>query len=76
MKDKMIRIGVFYDGNYFLHISNYYNYEHERGRRLSISGLHNFARLSTVIISARASTHRRPANAVTPYTGTAFSTIS
>ncbi|MBP8724559.1 MAG: NYN domain-containing protein [Saprospiraceae bacterium] len=44
MKDKMIRIGVFYDGNYFLHISNYYNYEHERGRRLSISGLHNFIR--------------------------------
>ncbi|MEX1187886.1 MAG: cold-shock protein, partial [Bacteroidia bacterium] len=27
------RIGVFYDGNYFLHVSNYYNYFHERRRR-------------------------------------------
>lgn len=38
----MIRIGVFYDGNYFLHVSNYYNYDHPRQRRLSISGLHQF----------------------------------
>ncbi|MEZ4983795.1 MAG: NYN domain-containing protein [Saprospiraceae bacterium] len=38
----MTRIGVFYDGNYFLHVSNYYNYDHPRQRRLSITGLHNF----------------------------------
>lgn len=38
----LIRIGIFYDGNYFLHVSNYYNYHHERARRLSISGLHDF----------------------------------
>ena len=38
------RIGVFYDGNYFSHVSNYYNYEHERQSRLSISGLHDFIR--------------------------------
>lgn len=39
---KLIRIGVFYDGNFFYHISNYYNYEHERRSRLSIAGLHDF----------------------------------
>lgn len=39
---KLIKIGVFYDGNYFLHVSNYYNYDHPRQRRLSITGLHKF----------------------------------
>lgn len=43
-QDGLIKIGVFYDGNYFLHVSNYYNYFHERRRRISISGLHNFIR--------------------------------
>ncbi len=38
------RIGVFYDGNYFLHVSNYYNYFHPRRKRLNIAGLHNFVR--------------------------------
>lgn len=38
------RIGVFYDGNYFHHVSNYYNYEHARKSRLSIAGLHDFIR--------------------------------
>jgi uncharacterized LabA/DUF88 family protein/cold shock CspA family protein len=41
---KLTRIGVFYDGNYFLHVSNYYNWFHERKTRISISGLHNFIR--------------------------------
>lgn len=36
------RIGVFYDGNFLLHASNYYNYIHPQRRRLSISGLHEF----------------------------------
>ncbi len=40
----LTRIGVFYDGNYFLHVSNFYNYFHERKSRISISGLHNFIR--------------------------------
>lgn len=40
----LIRIGVFYDGNYFLHVSNYYNYVHERRSRISIRGLHEFIR--------------------------------
>ncbi|MFO8020876.1 MAG: NYN domain-containing protein [Perlabentimonas sp.] len=38
------RIGVFYDGNYFLHVSNYYNYFHSRQKRLNIAGLHKFIR--------------------------------
>ncbi|KAA0210592.1 NYN domain-containing protein [Ignavibacteria bacterium CHB1] len=38
------KIGVFYDGNYFLHVSNYYNYFHPRKSRISISGLHEFIR--------------------------------
>ena len=40
----LTRIGVFYDGNYFLHVSNYYNYNHPRRSRISISGLHHFIR--------------------------------
>ena len=41
---KLTRIAVIYDGNYFLHVSNYYNYSHERRSRISISGLHEFIR--------------------------------
>lgn len=41
---KLRRIGVFYDGNYFLHVSNYYNYVHDRKTRISIEGLHEFIR--------------------------------
>lgn len=39
---RLVKIGVFYDGNYFLKVSNYYSYEHERQARISIEGLHNF----------------------------------
>ena len=38
------RIGVFYDGIFLLHASNYYNYIHPVKRRLSLGGLHNFIR--------------------------------
>lgn len=41
---KLTKICVFYDGNYFLHVSNYYNYVHEKRSRISISGLHDFIR--------------------------------
>jgi cold shock CspA family protein/uncharacterized LabA/DUF88 family protein len=41
---KLTKIGIFYDGNYFFHVSNYYNYDHSRKKRLSISGLHQFIR--------------------------------
>ncbi len=37
-------IGVFYDGNYFNHVSTYYKYSHERRARLSVAGLHRFVR--------------------------------
>lgn len=38
----MIKIGVFYDGNFLLHSSNYYNYVHPEKSRLSINGFHKF----------------------------------
>ena len=38
------KIGVFYDGNFLLHTSNYYNYIHPQKRRLSIGGIHRFLR--------------------------------
>lgn len=36
------KIGVFYDGNYFLHVSNYYSYYSDVRRRLSLPGFHKF----------------------------------
>ncbi len=42
--NRLTRIGVFYDGNYFLHVSNYYAYNHARSSRISIAGLHEFIR--------------------------------
>lgn len=41
---KLTRIGVFYDGNYFLHVSNYYAFNHPRNSRISLRGLHDFIR--------------------------------
>lgn len=41
-ENRLTRIGVFYDGNYFSHVSNYYLYQHNRKARISISGLHQF----------------------------------
>lgn len=37
-----LRIGIFYDGNFLLHASNYYNYFHPQRRRFSINGLHEY----------------------------------
>ncbi|MFI3266485.1 MAG: NYN domain-containing protein [Rikenellaceae bacterium] len=39
-----LKVAVFYDGNFLLHTSNYYNYSHAKRSRLSINGLHNFVR--------------------------------
>lgn len=44
---KITKIGIFYDGNYFIHISNYYNYVHQRKSRISIEGLHELIRQKT-----------------------------
>lgn len=41
---KLTRIGVFYDGGFFSHVSNYYRYHHERKARISIQGLHELIR--------------------------------
>ncbi len=37
-----LKVGVFYDGSYFTHVSNYYNYVHGHKRRIHIGGLHDF----------------------------------
>ncbi len=39
-----LKVGVFYDGSYFTHVSNYYNYVHSHRRRLHIGGLHDFVK--------------------------------
>lgn len=39
-----LKVGVFYDGSYFTHVSNYYNYVHPHRRRIHIGGLHDFIR--------------------------------
>lgn len=41
---KLTRIGVFYDGNYFFHTSNYYAHYHPRKARLDVQGIHAFIR--------------------------------
>jgi cold shock CspA family protein/uncharacterized LabA/DUF88 family protein len=41
---KLSRIGIFYDGNFFRRVSNYYASAHPRRARISIEGLHNFIR--------------------------------
>jgi cold shock CspA family protein/uncharacterized LabA/DUF88 family protein len=43
-ENKLTRIGVFYDGNFFWHVSNYYAYNHLKHSRISIPGLHTFIR--------------------------------
>jgi hypothetical protein len=42
--NKLTRVGVFYDGNFFSHVSNYYLYYHQRRARINITGLHDFIR--------------------------------
>src|SRR5947208_1820034 len=44
VQSPMRRVAVFYDGNFFFHVSNYYQYHHERRQRVSVGGLHDFIR--------------------------------
>ena len=44
MLNSLLRIGVFYDGQYFFHVSDYYKFGHERKAGISIKGLHEFIR--------------------------------
>lgn len=41
---EIVRIGVFYDGSFFAHISDHYRYHHRRSARISFAGLHEFIR--------------------------------
>lgn len=49
MHDKIAKIAVFYDGNYFSHVSNYYAYSHQRRARIDVDGLHTFIRRQVAI---------------------------
>ncbi len=42
--NRLVRIAVFYDGNFFSHVSNYYYYQHPRRARIDFNGLHEFVR--------------------------------
>lgn len=42
--NRLHRIAVCYDGNFFSHVSNYYKYAHDVSSRISISGLHEYIR--------------------------------
>ena len=39
---EMHRIAVFYDGQYFANVSNFYKFSHARKSRINFHGLHNF----------------------------------
>lgn len=41
-KSGVVPVGVFYDGNYFQHVSRYYAFDHPVRSRLSMEGLHSF----------------------------------
>jgi cold shock CspA family protein/uncharacterized LabA/DUF88 family protein len=43
-ESKLLRLAVFYDGNFFYHVSTYYRYAHAQKKRISIPGLHSFIR--------------------------------
>ena len=43
-EQRVVKIGIFYDGGFFHHISNYYRYAHPRKQRISIPGLHDYVR--------------------------------
>ena len=44
LDNKLLKIGVFYDGGYFAKVSQYYRYYDERKARISFKGLHDFIR--------------------------------
>ena len=43
-KAEIIRIGIFYDGSFFAHVSDHYRYHHRRKARISFAGMHKFIR--------------------------------
>ena len=76
---KLTRIGIFYDGNFFFHVSNYYHYHHERRARISIGGLLTALAAVAVALACNPAvlgqywhtfTHRPPAQYHSPTLGT------
>lgn len=51
-KTRLTRVGIFYDGNYFWHVSTFYYQHHERRSRLSVGGLHRFLRYQIAQLEA------------------------
>jgi uncharacterized LabA/DUF88 family protein len=41
---KMIRVACFYDGSFFVRVSNYYKHYHDRKSYLSFTGIHEYIR--------------------------------
>lgn len=41
---KMLRVACFYDGSFFVRVSNYYKHYHERKSYLSFTGIHEYIR--------------------------------
>ena len=41
---QMVRVACFYDGSFFVRVSNYYKHYHDRKSYLSFSGIHEFIR--------------------------------
>ena len=41
---KLIRVACFYDGSFFVRVSNYYKHYHERKSYLSFTGIHEYIR--------------------------------
>ena len=48
-QESIVRIGVFVDGGYLNHISNYYRFSHPKQARISITGLKDFIRNQVAI---------------------------
>lgn len=49
----VLRIGVFYDGSYFQHVSDFYFFSHWRHARLSLQGMQEFIRQLVAQSTAR-----------------------
>ena len=45
---------VFYDGQYFFHVSNYYRFNHQRLARFNLNGIHRFIHSSLEQLSCSA----------------------
>jgi uncharacterized LabA/DUF88 family protein len=44
MCSPLVRVAVFYDGSFFMNVSNFYRHNHPRGRNITFSGFQEFLR--------------------------------